>query len=45
MKRDAQGLPTKMHWLGDREILTKTKAELEAEKLAEHERIYGKRSK
>jgi len=42
---DAEGNVTKLYWCGDEVIpATKTRAELDAERLAEHERICGKRA-
>jgi hypothetical protein len=41
--RDAVGLPTKLLWLGDREIHEPTQAEQDAQKLKEWEAIYGRR--
>lgn len=44
LERDDKGQPVKMIWLGDYEpTRPKTRAAADAEKLAEHERIYGKR--
>jgi len=44
IERDAEGLPCKLYWDGDFVIPAKqTPAELDAERLAEHEQIYGKR--
>ena len=45
IERDADGMPTKMVWLGDVELPPLlSKAEAEAEKLAKHEAVYGKRA-
>jgi len=44
IERDAEGLPTKLTWRGDHPIPERrSEADAERDKLAEHERIYGKR--
>ena len=44
IERDDQGMPCKMLFNGFEELPEpKTREQLDAEKLAEHERIYGKR--
>ena len=45
IERDSEGMPKAMHWIGDYEVpAIKTKKELDAEKLADYERVYGKRT-
>ncbi len=45
IERNDKGQPVSMTWTGDYEAPVKpTKAEKDAAKLAEHERIYGKRT-
>lgn len=41
MVRDGQGMPTKLVWIGDYEM--PSQKDLDRQKLAEHEKIYGKR--
>lgn len=44
IERDAQGIPTKLCWLGDCVIPPlPTRAEVDAQKLAEWQQLYGKR--
>ena len=44
--RDENGMPTKMIWRGDYRLRDRAtrRAEMDQRKLAEHEKIYGKRT-